>query len=120
MSVENYSEEKKNQLIEKLRLAIDQCLKIIGEEIILFGLPNPSPISGKFKNHLKNDRELPFVEIIFLRGTNCESLIRNCIFFNCIIIFLYFKLITFKRSLSNLFIKLIFVEELIVKSNYLY
>jgi len=33
MSVENYSEEKKNQLIEKLRLAIDQCLKIIGEEI---------------------------------------------------------------------------------------
>jgi hypothetical protein len=33
MSDKNYSREKKGELIEKLRSAIDQCLSIIGEDI---------------------------------------------------------------------------------------
>ena len=47
--------------------------KIVGEEVFIFGIPRPSPIMGRFHSHLSNELELPFVEIIFLRGGYAES-----------------------------------------------
>ena len=42
--------------------------RILGKNLILFGAPGPSPIAGRFHDHLLKDKELPPVEIIFLRG----------------------------------------------------
>ena len=42
--------------------------KIVGEEVFVTGIPQPSPLIGKFFNHLQHDRALPFVDIIFMRG----------------------------------------------------
>jgi len=42
--------------------------KIVGEEVFVTGNPRPSPLIGRFFNHLQHDRELPFVDIILLRG----------------------------------------------------
>ena len=50
--------------------------KIVGEEVFIFGIPRPSPIMGRFHSHLLNQMELPFVEIIFLRGGYSENLIK--------------------------------------------
>ena len=50
--------------------------KIVGEEVFIFGIPRPSPIMGRFNSHLLNELELPFVEIIFLRGGYTENQIK--------------------------------------------
>ena len=42
--------------------------KIVGESLLVFGSPNLSPLVGRFHDHLKNDDELPFVDIVLLRG----------------------------------------------------
>ena len=42
--------------------------KIVGEDILIFGSPGVSSLSGRFHNHLRNDDKLPFVDIIFLSG----------------------------------------------------
>ncbi len=42
--------------------------KIVGESLLLFGSPNLSPLVGRFHNHLRNDDELPFVDIVLLRA----------------------------------------------------
>jgi len=42
--------------------------KIVGESLLVFGSPNLSPLVGRFHDHLRNDEELPFVDIVFLRG----------------------------------------------------
>tara|TARA_B100000676_G_scaffold309678_1_gene373949 strand:+ start:239 stop:1246 length:1008 start_codon:yes stop_codon:yes gene_type:complete len=50
--------------------------KIVGEEVFIFGIPRPSPIMGRFNSHLLNEKKLPFVEIIFLRGGYSENQIK--------------------------------------------
>jgi len=42
--------------------------KIVGESLLVFGSPNLSPLVGRFRDHLRNDDELPFVDIVLLRG----------------------------------------------------
>ena len=42
--------------------------KIVGESLLVFGSPNLSPLEGRFHDHLRNDDELPFVDIVLLRG----------------------------------------------------
>jgi len=42
--------------------------KIVGEKVFIFGIPRPSPIMGRFYNHLLDDIELPFVDIIYMQG----------------------------------------------------
>ena len=42
--------------------------KIVGEDILIFGAPGGSSLSGRFHNHLRNDDKLPFVDIILLNG----------------------------------------------------
>ena len=42
--------------------------KIVGESLLVFGSPDLSPLVGRFHDHLRNDDELPFVDIVLLRG----------------------------------------------------
>jgi len=42
--------------------------KIVGESLLVFGSPNLSPLVGRFHDHLRNDDELPFVDIVLLRA----------------------------------------------------
>ena len=42
--------------------------KIVGEDILIFGSPGVSSLSGRFHNHLRNDDKLPLVDIILLNG----------------------------------------------------
>jgi len=42
--------------------------KTVGESLLVFGSPNLSPLVGRFHDHLRNDDELPFVDIVLLRG----------------------------------------------------
>ena len=42
--------------------------KIVGESLLVFGSPSLSPLVGRFHNHLRNDDELPFVDIVLLRA----------------------------------------------------
>ena len=42
--------------------------KIVGERLLVFGSPNLSPLVGRFNDHLSNADELPFVDIVLLRG----------------------------------------------------
>ena len=42
--------------------------KIVGESLLVFGSPNLSPLEGRFHDHLRNDDELPFVDIVLLSG----------------------------------------------------
>ena len=47
--------------------------KIVGEDILIFGSPSVSSLGGRFHNHLWNDDNLPFVEIIFINGGYSEQ-----------------------------------------------
>ena len=38
--------------------------KIVGESLLVFGSPDLSPLVGRFHDHLRNDDELPFVDIV--------------------------------------------------------
>jgi len=42
--------------------------KIVGESLLVFGSPNLSPLEGRFQDHLRNDDELPFVDIVLLHA----------------------------------------------------
>ena len=42
--------------------------KIVGESLLVFVSPNLSPLVGRFHDHLRNDDELPFVDIVLLRA----------------------------------------------------
>jgi L-asparaginase len=42
--------------------------KIVGESLLVFGSPNLSPLVGRFHDHLRNDDELPFVDIFLLHA----------------------------------------------------
>ncbi len=42
--------------------------KIVGESLLVFGSPNLSRLVGRFHDHLRNDDELPFVDIVLLRA----------------------------------------------------
>ena len=47
--------------------------KILGEDILIFGSPGVSSLSGRFHHHLRNDDKLPFVDIIFIKGGYSEQ-----------------------------------------------
>jgi len=46
--------------------------KIVGESLLVFGSPNLSPLVGRFHDHLRNDDELPFVDIVLLHA-GCDD-----------------------------------------------
>lgn len=42
--------------------------RVSGESLVVFGRPSLSPLAGRFHEHLRNDDELPHVDVVWLRG----------------------------------------------------
>ena len=42
--------------------------RVSGESLVVFGGPSLSPLAGRFHKHLRNDDELPHVDVVWLRG----------------------------------------------------
>ena len=42
--------------------------RVSGESLVVFGGPSLSPLAGRFHEHLRNDDELPHVDVVWLRG----------------------------------------------------
>jgi L-asparaginase type II len=42
--------------------------RISGERLLVFGGPSRSPLAGRFHEHLRNENELPHVDLVLLRG----------------------------------------------------
>ena len=57
--------------------------RITGERLIFSGESRPSPLSGRFPQHLKMDIKLPLVRVIFLRGGYEEGLLEDWIKKDC-------------------------------------
>ena len=57
--------------------------RISGERLIVSSESCPSPLSGRFPDHLNKDSKLPLVRVIFLRGGYEEGLLEDWIKKDC-------------------------------------
>ena len=57
--------------------------RISAERLIVSGESCPSPLSGRFTDHLNKDSKLPLVRVIFLRGGYEEGLLDNWVKNDC-------------------------------------
>jgi len=92
--------------------------RISGERLIVSSESCPSPLSGRFHDHLNKDGKLPLVRVIFLRGGYEEGLLEDWIKKDCRgVVIAGFGAGTLPDTVANRIAKLVRSECVIVVSS---
>ena len=92
--------------------------RISGERLIVSSESCPSPLSGRFHDHLDKDGKLPLVRVIFLRGGYEEGLLEDWIKKDCRgVVIAGFGAGTLPDTVANRIAKLVRSECVIVVSS---
>ena len=92
--------------------------RISGERLIVSSESCPSPLSGRFHDHLDKDGKLPLVRVIFLRGGYEEGLLEDWIKKDCRgVVIAGFGAGTLPDTVANRIAKMVRSECMIVVSS---